>query len=479
MTNILVVLLAFAFFVYLVYRSPPAAYALLAATVGANGLFLDVGVAISASRLLTLAFLLWSLLHIGLVFESRSLRGIAAPAFVLMAYVVGVTAFSQTLFLPPIAGDLSEVRESSRWLIQSLSFCVAMSPLLFAPLALRSADDCAAALRAFVYGVAAMCALAVVQWLALQFFDTPILGIARHGLLGPDFDASYFVADDLIVQRANGLAREPKDLAAAASIALTGLALLGLPRLPRSRGRFLAMGALLFAGLVVSFATTGAVLTGVGAVFVALSIATAPQEAARSRQVYRRLAVVAIAAAGLALLYFLQSEYFKVILEERVTSRLGMLEDYDQVTLAFLVDNPSWWPTGVGAGLLPFYANDYLPNDPVLLDYMLNYTWDAKAGLLRWMGSFGLIGCSLVGFILYRVFVRLSRMLDLSPGAADPQLRRGVLLFFAYLTAVQAMRGIDEIYWVLIAVFLAYGLAQARAPSPRAAAVRAVGVPAG
>jgi hypothetical protein len=457
---------ALGFFLYLVYRTPPVAYALLAAIVGANGLFIDVGIAVSASRLLTLAFLPWAVLRTGGVFGSGSLRGITTPSVALMGYVLVITAASQTFFLPPMAGDLGEVRESVRWLIQWLSFCVSMMPLLIAPLALRSTDDCMLALRAFIYGVAAMCALALVQWCAAQFFETPILGIARYGLLDPDYDTSYFYLGDVIVQRANGLAREPKDLAAATAIALVSLALIGLPGLRQSRSRFLALGALLFGGLVVSFATTGAMLVALGAVFVALSVATTPDtQAASPRHASRRVYYVgAIAICGVAALYFLQSDYFSAILQERVTSRIGMVEDYDQVTLAFLLDNPSWWATGVGAGLLPFYANDYLPNDPALLEYMMNYTWDAKAGLLRWLGSFGLIGCALAALILYRVFSRLARMLSQAPGPEDFQFRRGALLMFSYLAAVEAIRGIDELCWVLIGVFLAYATARARAP---------------
>ncbi|HSN21660.1 MAG TPA: hypothetical protein VLS49_13340, partial [Usitatibacter sp.] len=412
MLSALVLAVAFGAFLYLVYRSPPAAYALLAATVAANGLFIDVGVAVSASRLLTLAFLVWAALRADALVTSPKLRGISVPAFALLAYVLVVTAASQAFFLPPIAGELSEVRESSRWLIQWFSFCVSIAPLLIAPLALESTDDCARALRGFVQGVAAMCALAVVQWCSVQFFDTPILGIARHGLLGPDYDASFFLAGDVIVQRANGLAREPKDLAAAAAIALTILGLVGLPGRAGSRRQLLWLGLLLFGGLVVSFATTGAFLAALGGAFVAMSVATAPDQAVVSRSGLRRIWVVAVVVAGIALLAFLQSDYFDTILQERVTSRLGMLEDYDEVTLAFLLDNLSVWPTGVGAGLLPFFANDYLPNDPVLLEYMANYTWDAKAGLLRWLGSFGLVGCSIAGFLLYRVFSRLSRALD-------------------------------------------------------------------
>src|SRR5207244_6866708 len=75
------------------------------------------------------------------------------------------------------------------------------------------------------------------------------------------------------------------------------------------------------------------------------------------------------------------------LLEARVYSRLGQLEDYDEVTLEFLENTPEYWTSGVGLGLVPFFVTDYMPLDPEMLAYMLNYTWDPKAGLLRILAS--------------------------------------------------------------------------------------------
>jgi hypothetical protein len=443
------------FFLYLVQRSPVVAFCLLSMLVGANGLFVDVGVSLSASRLLIVAFLPWAILRLVSPGGAATLSGTGGITISLLAYVLIVTAGSNAFFLPPIAGVHSDFREEYRWAIQWVSFLNFLLPLLLAPLTLRTKEDGFQALRWFIYGTAALCALALVQWLAAQFFNVAIFGIARGGVFGGEFQSSFFVSGDREIYRANGLAREPKDLAAIAAIALVALALFGLPGIV-SRMRVVVTSLLLCAGLLVTFATTGAVLVLLGAGVVLLGTRLRTKSGPKSFGIYSLLAV----AMCLLLASFLAADFWSRVIEERITTRLGGLEDYDQVALDFLLDNPGALVTGVGAGLLPYYASGYMPNDPSLLEYMWNFTWDAKAGGLKWLTSFGLVGCLLGVLLLMQIFRILGRYLPREGVLA----RRDAILFLTYISTVNFIRASDEVYWVLAGILIAisrgYGLAR-------------------
>jgi hypothetical protein len=148
------------------------------------------------------------------------------------------------------------------------------------------------------------------------------------------------------------------------------------------------------------------------------------------------------------------------LIDERVLGRL-YFEDYDEVTMTFLVNEPWWTISGVGAGMLPRFANAYLPNDPIALEYMSNFTWDAKSGLLKWLGSFGVVGTTLAVLLPLIVISRLRRLQSIQEAATKAEA------FFWYrvtvfVGTVQLARALDEMYWALLGLAFVFTVMEQR-----------------
>jgi MFS family permease len=464
-------------FAFLLVRSPPTAFKVLAALVAANGLYVDVGIAVTASRVAVVMMLPWLVARLLWDSHASTPRHLGAWSILLVGYALAVTVFSFLFWTPPIAHATADFRVEYRWLIQWLSFVVAVSPVLAGPLILRTPEHALMALRWFIIGVGVLCAIAVLQWLADQLFGITVLRIAREGLLGGHFEEAVFEVAGVEISRANSFAREPKDLGAAAAIALTALGMFGLPRDSRGasapvRGTLLVF-AMLALGLLVTFSTTGFVLGALGLLFVA-SWPIVAYLLGWHRLPRIGPVLLAAFAAVLVLSIYSGGGYLDLLLEERVYSRLGQVEDYDEVTIEFLAENPAYWITGVGLGLVPFFANDYLPLDPALLAYMLNYTWDPKAGLLRVLASLGLIGVVLFAGLFRVIFHHLGMRTGAGLPPGTTELRAKAAVFLAFIAAVYCVRAIDEIFWCLAGILCALGVNTARAaamaPASRQAA---------
>jgi hypothetical protein len=142
------------------------------------------------------------------------------------------------------------------------------------------------------------------------------------------------------------------------------------------------------------------------------------------------------------------------ILTLRVGDRFGDVEDYDQVALDFLMNEPHWGIMGVGAGNLPWYGFSYLPNDPVFY-YMQNLTWNTKSGLLLIVTSYGLIGLVVIMSIIGTVVAILLAALHRCNNTEKLTILNAIVSV-GFISTAHAIHAVDEIFWLALGVAVAY-----------------------
>jgi hypothetical protein len=319
---------------------------------------------------------------------------------------------------------------------------------------LRARSHIDQAITAFTVGATALAVIGLIQWILKVYFDVSILEIAREGVAGTVFETSHFELRDFLIDRINSLAREPKDLGTILAVALVILWY-------RTNAAFkLTQITLISAAMLLTYSTTAFVIVVIGLIVFFI---TWPQDTSGAQTnmwvggIGTACAVALLVVIAVA--YELQ-DIVAALIDERVLSRL-YFEDYDEVTMRFLVNEPWWTISGVGAGMLPRFANAYLPNDPIALQYMSTFTWDAKSGLLRWLGSFGIVGTTLAVMLPLIVISRLRRLQAIQEAATKAEA------FFWYrvtvfVGTVQLARALDEMYWALVGLAFVFTVIEQR-----------------
>jgi hypothetical protein len=447
----LLALVGFGFSLWLSFYNPKWALYVLASLLPANGLFIDIGISLSAAKVLSIALLVWAILQMPRV----RLVGPDGGAFVaFVAYALAITLMVGT-YLWLTGEHHGEIRVQWRWAIQAISLILVVLPYYLVIHLLKTEQDIRAGYDAMIAGVASLCLLGMVQWLLREYFDIRILGIAREGLTGAELSEAFFLIGDEQINRINSLAREPKDLATAIALVLPIVLLRYGWRLA------LAIGTLLLITLVLTYSTTGMIVLMMAlVVFSPDLLRSAGLDGTRLTLGRFSAAIFGIAAATLLAVPIMTSELGAEILQARLIDRLGVLEDYDELTLDFLFNEPHWLISGVGAGMLPRFANAYLPVDPLLLSYMDNLSWDAKAGILKWLASFGLLGTAFVMIGAILVFGHL-RAGTGGKSSGEIMSSKTVSMIVLFVTLVQLVRATDEIFWFVLGLAAAQTLLRA------------------
>ena len=418
--------------------------------VFANGLFIDVGVSLTAAKIVLIGFMpsmVMGRTPISLIGPDRGL------VLLFLAYGLLVTAILG-LTLPYVPTADFEGRVRWRWVIQAGSFGLSVLPYFLCLGLVRSERGVERILDMLVVGAALLAAIGLLQWILVTQFGIDAFGIAREGLTGREFYQASIYIEDYAFSRINSFAREPKDLG-------TALALMLPIVIWRTTGvaRTLLL-ALMSSALVLTYSTTAFILLLLClACFAPLLYSWRHTRKSLVRGLI--VALLVILPSSL-LIQGEQKALIEDVFDARVLQRLGVLEEYDELALDFLNAEPRWLVTGVGAGLTPFFANKYLPTDPVLLSYMDNLTWDPKAGLLRWVAAFGLLGVALALGSVVRVALELKRVAVIS---MHDRMATFLVTYLLYVTFAQLLRGVDEFFWFALGTSAAYVLQARRALS--------------
>ena len=362
-----------------------------------------------------------------------------------LAYGILVTAILG-LTLPYVPTADFEGRVRWRWVVQAGSFGMSVLPYFLCLGLVQSERGVERILDMIVAGAAILAAIGLLQWVLVTQFSIDAFGIAREGLTGREFYQASIYIEDYAFSRINSFAREPKDLG-------TALALVLPLAFWRTTGVLRALLLLLmFAALVLTYSTTAFILL----VLCLVCFAPLLYSWRHTRKSLVRGLVVAfiVVVPSSLLIQGEQATLLEDVFDARVLQRLGVVEEYDELALDFLNLEPRWLVTGVGAGLTPFFANKYLPTDPVLLSYMDNLTWDPKAGLLRWLTAFGLLGVALALGSVVRVVLELKRVALVMRDRTAAFL----VIYLLYVMSAQLLRGVDEFFWFVVGTSAVYVL---------------------
>jgi len=447
---------------------------LMAALLPATGFFVDVGISLSASKIIGL-ILCMVLLKKWLV---EGVSGTASNLGILFFLYAGFIAVIGTVMAPSPMLESPEFRVFMRPFVQWLSLILQMMPMFLAPFILRTQADVGRVVIAFFVGIGLLAVGGVAQWGIHRIWDVNIFPIYREGLFGDILEFGHFELGDEVVFRANSLAREPKDLGAALAIALVLWLLLRAARVIRSLALSWITVGVLFVALVLTFSTTAFFLLAIGLGFVTLSSGVAMglqrMDAIKNqrvdggivsstqnewpRKMIVSLILIVIVGEAIALRNDNVMEMIPSItdvFELRVLDRVGEVEDYDQVTIDFLMNEPEWAAFGVGAGNLPLFAYSYLPGD-VEFGYMVNLTWNAKSGFLAFISSFGFPGLLLFAAITIGVLRMLVQSLRRLP-SEWAHFIVSVFTAVVFIVTVHALHAIDEILWLALGLAMAQG----------------------
>ncbi len=463
-----------------------AVLGLYVALLPATNLYVDVGMSISAARVVE-AVLAASAL--GLLAKGKLTR---AQLWVvhLLAYGLGMTLLGN-LMAPRTPIDADDFRTAFRPVVQWVAVGSQILPVFLVPVIARSADDIRSVCRAVLCGALVLALGAIAQWGTYAIFDVNLFPIYREGIFGERRDIGQFVLFDTTVFRANSFAREPKDLAT--FLVIVGFAtalLLQAGTISRARA-IIAFFAVAMVATILSFSTTTVVLGAVsGLVLVAAmmykrrpgrtrTLLGGPEairrldgvSSRRARSVRAGLAAAMCGVACLAGILWAVAgpelgSLLSAIWDARVVERLGAIEEYDSMALAFIGAEPRWALLGTGAGNLPRYAYPYLPDDPVLLAYMLNLTWDPKSGLLKAITSYGLVGTAMLAVIVILVIRGLLRSAR-RRSSLESRWNLGFTWVVILVSVLHALRAVDDVFWLTLGlgVALTRATAQTRLPS--------------
>jgi hypothetical protein len=451
---------------------PKKAFYLMTALLPATGLSVDIGISLSASKVIGL-ILCFPLLAAW--FQHGVTGKVQTLGLVFLLYAAIVTTIGRFL-APETTLDSPEFRVQMRSVVQMCSLFLQMLPLFLAPLILRSKGDISAAAKAFFWGTGFLAFGGVVQWVIHWLWGINIFPIYREGVFGEILGVGLFGYGEDFIFRANSLASEPKAMGAALAIAATIWLLLRSGRVIKSFVLSCFYIGLLLLATVLSFSTTAALILCIGLlVLIGTSVARKVRQEAKSIKVehenakgeflafHTRLikpATVAIFIATCIGAFSILHEtilgtmpLFGDLLSLRVLDRIGDIEDYDEVALEFLSNEPHWALSGVGSGNLPWYAFSYLPSDPVY-DYMANLTWNAKSGLLSVVTSYGMIGLCILGSMVAITLNSLLREMR-RHYSLELQTLLSTVGSIVFIVAVHALRSVDEFFWLVLGLALA------------------------
>ncbi len=419
---IAIVLLLFAAMAVLVVLNPRRSLLVAVWLIPWTGLYVDIGLQVSAYQLVLAPLLLVTILRLA----QPGLRPLPVAAGGLLAlfllYVV-IASLLQIGYLPGLRIEGGGLRgPTARAAVQIIMFLFGISPALLVPVILRTGTDIIALGRTYVQSVLA---LAVIGWgQMLVWFgsgNNPLpIGIVNVWAGGSNAEGRVgsFGFGDLAIYRMNSLALEPRNLGVALVFALLLIQAQALTA-PRPGGvRLFLAWALLLVSVLATFSTSAILLWLVGTAILlpACWLFNVPVRRSPAGITAAVAAVIMPVLLGIAAA---EASGIPVIdiLAERTIERLGSdgaVEDFDLAILGYLNVHPEAAVTGTGLGNIHLYAGPYL--DPLFAMYAENNVFVAKTQYLRFISEIGIIG-------LLLFFAWYLRLLRLAARAARPDVR--------------------------------------------------------
>lgn len=343
-----------------------------------GGLSRDIGVTVTADRVVAALLLLGLLLRLGL-----SLFKQFTPY--VLYFMVATVALSVSL--PPSALDYTAAKGQWRWLFQIPMWWMMVAPGA-AVLFLNSVRVVRSALRALLVSGAVLGLLGILQFGVFYVSGLDLFPIGIMG--GDDLRMGMFSTDTFMggaVFRACALAGEPKHLAYAMAICVSVLLseLLFGGTVDWKRSWCVGLLSIYGTALILTFSTQGLVLLGVNAIIAGVGLLV-------MKRISGRQGLVVLIGIGATVAVLLVPGLAEV-LEGRTFGRIaegGAVEDFNRVIWEWFRQAPWAWPFGAGLGNVHLYAAPYIPDE--YLSYMKDNIFIAKSGALRVLSELGAVG---------------------------------------------------------------------------------------
>jgi hypothetical protein len=383
-------------------RDPKKLAFLLAALAPWQGLDIDLGLRVTAYRVVAAAFLLVVLPRYAMTGHGRR-RSVATTTLALFFLYAVLWTLGQIPFLPDADTSGGSLRGPGlRAAFQCVMLLIDLGPALLLPAVLRTADDVE---RVGTTYVASVAALALVGWLQLGLwygaganplpigYVNSLLGGSQEPYQGIDHVGGREVL------RMNSLGGEPKGLGQSIAFAMLMLQVFGAVRTR------VWLWPLLAASLVATASASGFLVWLSGSLIAAALRSTWGSAGKRGAGGALQLAVALTVGVGLMVAPLIEglaptdrSGHIQA-LSDRVIGR-DLVEDFDAAVFAFLQDQPGYALLGVGLGNIHLYAADHLPQ--YAWRYAGGTAFVAKTGALRLLSEVGMLGLGLFLVAAYR-----------------------------------------------------------------------------
>lgn len=356
------------------------------------GIIYEVGLQVNPEKLVSMYMLVFMLMFPKKFFynkENLSYIGFAILSTTLLSFS-----------LPEYADEFPILRGKLRWVFQIIYMILSFAPLHYIPCVLKTYSDIKKITLFFIFSCLINAIMGITQYATYKLTGVDIFPMSLF--MGTELrDTALYDWGNLRIMRVCGLGGEPKNLA---YTMVTGFVVLYSFIL--SGGRY-KMSWSIIAILIIciclflTLSSQGIILLGFALIFCPIIMMIVKRKAT----IRGLFATIFVVMAGWYIWNFtvagklLQLRTVERFTEKGVGTGAKGIEDFDEIILSYLNDNPFRIITGFGLGNVHFYTREYIPKD--LKYYIDKSVFVSKKGMIKIITETGVIGL----FIFFRGLV--------------------------------------------------------------------------
>jgi len=383
--------------IFIGLTKPKLLYYVMVFFAGWFSVFIDVGLMITAYRLVIIIFLLCLPIYFSLRKNAIKFPPSVRYLLIFVCYAITITIVSQ--FYAPESYIVGFARGEGRWIFQIAMLLIDVTPVFLPLLFFKKIEDVKTTAKVFVTSVIILCVLGWVQSLAFYLYGVALFPVFREGLTGAVTQVMDVNMFGVTFFRMHSLGGEPKDFAVTVAVAIV---LLIMSKITDSKGfRFgnLLMGFFLIS-LFMSLATSGFFVLLMGLAFIVILPFFVKD--LRPRFAFKSIAVIAVTTIiffGIIIISgILPLDLIKELSLERTITR-SPIELFDAAVISFLSKHPQYGLFGVGMGNIHLYAWDnliqYASENPLaawVFERSHDFVIVPNSGYLRIISELGIMG---------------------------------------------------------------------------------------
>jgi len=427
------------------------------------GLDADLGLRVTGYRLAVVALVI--ALGIRMVEVKRAKRSIQNNNHFLTAFIAYAFFLSvfQMFLLPTVSLDSGLLRSGLlRPIAQIFMFALMIASIFIIPRIVQKHEDIIKCGKIYLWSVSVLAVLGWIQLLVWYGTGTDPFPIGVVGSLVSGSKQTLRSGIDHVgsipVYRMCSFGGEPKGLAQGVAVGLLILqsGVTSISAVSISKRKVFLLWGFLMLSLLFTWSTSGMFLWIIGTFTITL-VGFGGMAKKRNQTKF----VIGIICLSVVITTFWivpfdrnrinSTGVISIMVKKRFIER-NPIEDFDEVILAFLNDQPEYLVAGVGLGNVHIYAKKYI--SPLAMYYMADNIFVAKSGYLRIISELGIIGLLLFIFAVLRI-------LSLLYFATQKMLRRSkekILGNILFAVGIVALAGGMARTYIWPQMFLVLGL---------------------